>query len=306
MAMASEILQNLRNRDHYLSVITNDGHFRVVLLKANDLVREAIERHALNPLAGIILGELLMGTALMASGLKGQQRVSLRIDCNGPMKQAMAEASANGEVRGYLAHTDLPVNFPTRKEMVANAIGIGLLHVTRLLHHDALPITGSTDLPYSDIAKDITYFCAVSDQSPTAMQLSLDFSKTGTLDYAVGLMVSVLPNAPEEKVLEMENMIASISNLGSLFFEAGSLEETMAKILEKTSYKPLERTKVDFFCSCSKERFKRGLSLLELDELKQMAAEKEQSLQCHWCSEVYNVSGQEIAEIINNITTKKK
>lgn len=296
--MTSEILNILRSKDHILTAITEDRQFRVVFLKAGDLVRTAIEKHTLNPLGGIILGELLMGAALLSSSLKGQERLALRITCSGPIQQALVEASANGEIRGYLSNANPIAEGATKQEIIQNAIGVGIMHVTRVLTETAKPQTSSTELPYSQVAKDLAHFCVTSDQIPTAIQLSIDYSSTGTLDHAAGLLIQAMPGATEENIAKIESTMARHPDLGKLFFESENIQEAMKSFLADFQFIELDKTKVDFFCRCSKDRFMQGLAMLPEKDLSEMATEENQTLNCHWCSEKYTVSQSEILDLL--------
>ncbi|MDH4201156.1 MAG: Hsp33 family molecular chaperone HslO, partial [Spirochaetia bacterium] len=205
-----EMKEKYRLRDRTLRVMTEDGAFRVSVLKATDMVNHARTRHQTNPAGSVILGEMLMGVLLAASNLKAEERISIRLEVNGEIKSALVEANMAGEVRGYLGNPNPIPQGNTPEENIKNAIGIGLMHVTRTLYNQARPVHSTVMLEHSNIAKDLTHYFAVSEQIPASIRLDIRFNPDFSIRHAMGFMVQAMPGADEEAIIEIENNIIDL------------------------------------------------------------------------------------------------
>jgi molecular chaperone Hsp33 len=300
------IVEKFRLRDRMMRAMTKDGKFRATVVKATDLANDARERHGLNPLASVIMAELLMGALLSASNLQEDERISLRLEVNGEIKSAVAEANMMGEVRGYLGNPDPVALSEEPTEMKKLAIGIGLLHVTRTHAKIASPTQSTVMLEHGNIAKDLTHYFAVSEQIPTAIRLEVKFKEDFSIAHALGFMIQAMPGIDinsgenEEKIIEIENNIIDLA-YPSEIIEAGQyIEDVMAKLLKGEEFIELSKTPVDFFCRCSKEKFLSSLALLGVDELSTLDRDHEE-LRCHYCNKTYLISQEEIQKEIERL-----
>ncbi|MES0489159.1 MAG: Hsp33 family molecular chaperone HslO [Leptospirales bacterium] len=286
-------------RDRVLRAITEDGQFRAVIIKATDLANTACKKHELNPLASLVLSELFVASLLATVSLKGEERISLRIDVDGPVKYGVVEANAAGEVRGYLGNNELVPESDDPIIMKKIAIGKGKLSVSKTLHSNYQPVTSVVELTESVIAKDLARYFALSEQVPTAVKIGVRLNENFTIQSAFGLLLQALPDADEETILELENDIVDHPDLGALFEEEENLDLVLNHFLKNQKWVELAKTPVDFFCRCGKDRFLRGLQLLSMKDLIELAS-KEQELVCQYCNEKYIVSIKEIQDLIEN------
>ena len=308
---AMGIVDNYRQRDRMMRVMSKDGKFRASVVKATDLANNASKRHRLNPLASVILGELLMGALLSASHLKEDEQISIRLEVNGEIKSATAEANMMGEVRGYLGNPDPLALSQDPAEMKKLAIGIGLMHVTRSgrVHMSMPSQTQSTVmLEHSNVPKDLTHYFAVSEQIPTAIRLEVKFNEDFTIRHALGFMVQAMPGldtqSDEDVIIEIENNIIDLAYPSELIDSGEHIEDIMNKLLKGEEYVELSKTPVDFFCRCSKEKFLSSLALLGVDELSTLDRDQEE-LRCHHCSKTYIITHEEIQKEIDKLIQDK-
>jgi len=292
------IKDKFKFRDRLINAITTDGKFRVSILKATNMVEDARKRHQLNPVATHIMGELLIGTALSTSMLKGEERITLRLETDSAMKSAVAEGNALGEIRGYIANPSTAANGNTVSEIMSNTIGRGFLHVTKVLYGNSDPVTSSVDLRFSSIIEDLTYFYAQSDQTPTSIRSGIAHNPDGSIKQAGGFLVQALPDATEKDIKQMELNITSIPPLAEQLEKNIYVDEILKDVLLGYEFKELKRRPVDFYCSCSKERFELGLKSIGNLELTHMMNEGQQELTCHYCNEKYVFTSSEIEKLI--------
>ena len=124
-----------------------NGAVRAVAVVSTQTVEDARIRHATSATATAALGRSLTAAALLGAGLKDGQTVLLRVLGDGPIGGVIAQADAEGHVRGYAVHphADLPQT-DHRKLDVGGLVGRrGMLHVTRDLglrtpYHGSAPL----------------------------------------------------------------------------------------------------------------------------------------------------------------------
>jgi len=295
--------QNYLFRDRMIKAVTADGQFRVVILKASDLIDTARQKHTLNPLSTSILGELMMGSLLAAASLKGEERITLRIDVHGPVKYGVSEATANGEVRGYLGNGHFLPEPGDPLLMKKKAMGTGTLQMIKVLYNESKPMTSIIEAVESSVVKDLTRYFALSEQIPTAIKMDIQFNEDFSVKNAVALMVQTLPGAEEQDILDLEINLIDTPNLTRLVEEGIYIDEILPRILKNHQIKELSRTPVDFYCRCSKEKFLETLNILSTEELLSLN-EKNQELLCHYCNSKYIITQEEIITLLKNRETK--
>lgn len=284
------------------------GRYRTVALNGTLLVNQMRTNHGLGILETLILGHAYLAAALMASGLKGEERISVDIRCDGPVGGLHVEGAARGSVRGYLFEPNLPVNAPLESFDTAPWLGNGTLSVTRRVGREMIPYTGRIELAYGNIAQDLTRYYAVSEQTPTVMALSVKFNRDGLVTGAGGLLVQAMPvgedhegygEEQEEVIGRLEGLIEQLPSLGEQFSEGKLPNE-----LVREHFAPLEPVFVgsrpaSFYCDCNKERFGRFVAALPSEELADVRVNGPFPLRvtCHNCATNYFFERDDIREL---------
>ena len=276
-----------------------DDTVRGVVVNGTRMVNEMRANHELGILETLVLGRAYLGAVLMTAGLKGEDRISLQIDCSGPIKGLTVDANAFGEVRGYLKSVPIPVEEPLDSFDLSPFFGAGFLSVTRYLEKAKQPFTGRVVLRYGNIAKDLAHYCLTSEQVPTAFNLGIQFDRSGRVVGAGGLFIQTLPGADEAVVSELEKRVAGFPSLGRVF-EAG--RRPFQLILEEfRSYTPrvLANRRVEFMCHCSKEKAHNLLLMLPFDDLADLLDNGPfpLELRCHNCNTLYAFTRDDIRQI---------
>jgi molecular chaperone Hsp33 len=300
-----QIYTNLRERleagkrDRMLHFILFDGTVRGALLHGTRLVNEMRANHELGILETLVLGHAYMGALLLSSNLKGDEKIDLKIGCDGPVKGINAEANSFGEVRGFLAQNPIPLSEPLESFDLRPFIGNGNLKITRYMEKSTKPYTSSTELRYGNIAQDLAYYSTVSEQIPSTYALSVHFDKQGNAAGAGGLMLQAMPGARDEDLIKIEQIVAELPSLGMAFYEGRSAESVL--MAEFSEHKPeiLDSRRVEFMCHCTRKRFGGFLRQLPVADLKEMAESDEESilLSCQKCNTEYNYTKNEIQAI---------
>ncbi|HKJ45725.1 MAG TPA: Hsp33 family molecular chaperone HslO [Balneolales bacterium] len=290
------------NKDRIIKGISKDGYFKISAVKTTDVVKEAKRRHGLSLLNTVILGRALTGVMLLASELKGEERVQLRIEGDGPIGLLKAEANSAGEIRGFVEHPEAELDY-TKTSDLGDGLGDGTLSFSKILYNEARPLTGIVHLINGNISDDLVHYLLQSDQIPSAMTLDVQIDKKGEVMEAGGILIQAMPGAPENKIQQLEENLAKLSKVGLYFNDDKYIDELMVDAMVPYEVKELERYPVHFFCRCSKDRFKDALAMISLEDLKDFE-EEGQELVCHYCNEHYYITKEEIEEIVTQTKIK--
>ncbi len=290
-------------KDRLIKGITEDGNFKISVIKTSDVVKEAKERHHLSLLNTVLLGKALTAAMLLASELKKEERIQLRLDGNGPVGTIVAEANSLGEIRGYVGNPSVELDYSDTSITIGDGIGQGILTFTKVLYNEAEPRTSSIQIVDGDITSDVAQYLAQSEQVPSAVLLDVGISEEGEVTEAGGLLLQRLPGAPDGQIDMLQERLSSFPPIDQLLSDDQYIDEIMAKAVSPIKVKELGRQLVDFFCRCSKERFMDALAMLSMDDLKELEGEG-QEVACHYCNKKEIISKEDIAQLITQAQAK--
>jgi molecular chaperone Hsp33 len=288
-----------RARDRLHNFLLAGGAVRGAVLNGTCMVNEMRANHELGILETVVLGRAYLGIALMAAGLKGNDRVGMQINCSGPVKGLSVEANAYGEVRGYLKRVPIPIDRPLEDFNLSRFFGAGFLSVTRTLQDAKQPFTGQVELLHGNIAQDLAHYYMTSEQIPTAFNLSIQFDKLGEVAGAGGLFLQAMPHAAESLTAELEHRVLGFPSLGEVVAAGKDPVELVRSVFESYSPKWLSSLRVEFMCHCNRERLRNLLTLLPIHDLRDLRDNGPfpMEMRCHNCSTSYTFSREEIEAI---------
>ncbi|MFZ7127905.1 MAG: Hsp33 family molecular chaperone HslO [Desulfobacterales bacterium] len=286
--------------DRLTIFLLENGSVRGAACTASGMVNEMRSAHGLDILETLVLGHAYMGAALMASNLKsGGDRLVLQIDCSGPIRGLVVEANAAGQVRGYLKQVPILIEKEPRDFDLSPFFGAGFLKVTRYLEDAKQPFTGQVMLEHGNLAQDLAVYYRMSEQTPTALALSIQFDAEGTAVGAGGLLLQVMPGAAEGIADRLEPIIAGLPSIGKFVAAGGRMDHLVRDAFDGLSPKLLEHRSLSFFCPCSRERLRSVIMLLpekDLLDLKENGPFPVE-MRCHNCNAAYAFTASEIEEI---------
>ena len=257
-------------RDQLYQFLLDSGRIRGAVLHATRMVGEMRANHDLGPLETLVLGQAYVAAGMMCVNLKSPESLTIKVDCSGPIGGLTAEGSAHGEVRGYLSRSPIPVPAEAGVPRLSDLFGTGpgTVAVTKRLRDGTRPFTGVVEIRYGSLAEDLAYYFATSEQTPSALNLSVSFDDAGHVTGAGGIFIQALPGARDTTVSEVERLLRDEPALGAAF--AGG--EQPPDLLERVfgAYQPviLARRRVLFMCHCSAARFRHHLAALPRTELE--------------------------------------
>lgn len=297
--------------------IDKSGSFRVYLTISTDMVEEARKIHDTTPLASAGLGRVLTGAGLMGLLLKNDSdKLTVLFKGDGPAKQILATARANGDVKGYIANpdVDLPLNDKGKLD-VGGSLGIGELTVIKDLGLRE-PYVGTIALVDGEIADDLTAYYFISEQQNTAISLGVKVDVDCTIKAAGGMIIQMLPNSEEAAVDALEAMLDKLPPITTLVEEAeeankGKSEEGVLQYMldgifadmpEEYSVDTLEFKSMRWYCDCSEERLEKILMTIGTDDLKEIIEEDGQAeLVCQFCCKKYHFDKEHLERILEAV-----
>lgn len=290
-------------KDRLIKGISTDGHLKISVVKTTDVVKAAREKHNLSLLNTVLLGRALTGTMLMASELKGEERIKMRIEGKGPVGLLVAEANRVGEIRGYVQNPQVELDYSKSDVRLGDGLGVGVMTISKTLYNEAEPRHSSIELMKGNITDDIAYFMVQSEQIPSAVLLDVGVDDQGEITEAGGLLIQRMPEAPEGAIEELQEKMLQFDSISKLLASDHYIDDIMEMAMDPIKVKELDRQPVDFFCRCTRDRFINALAMLGYEDLKEISGDG-QELVCHFCNERYNVSEEEIEDLL--IQTKAK
>ena len=286
--------------DYIIRATGANDQIRAFAAVTTQMVENARERHNTSPVATAALGRLLTAGAMMGAMMKGEKDVlTLQIQSGGPLQGITVTADSHGNVKGYVGNPDvcIPANANGKLD-VAGAVGPGFLNVIKDMGLKE-PYNGQVILQTCEIAEDLTYYFATSEQVPSAVGLGVLMNRDNTVRQAGGFIVQLMPFAEESVISRLEENVQKISSVTSLLEEGHTPESLLEKVLEGFDVHINEKTETRFHCNCSKERVEKALISIGRKELNEMIQEgKPIEMNCHFCNTNYSFSVEELKEIL--------
>lgn len=285
--------------DYIVRATAANNQIRAFAITSKDLVEEARRRHNTSPVITAGLGRLLSGAAMMGAMMKGDDDLlTLQIKCGGPVQGLTATADAKGNVKGYAEVPDvmLPPN-PQGKLDVGGAVGLGILNVIKDMGLKE-PYAGQVALQTGEIAEDLTYYFATSEQIPSAVGLGVLMNKNNTVRQAGGFIIQLMPFTGDEIIEKLENRIAEIDSVTMMLERGLTPEGILEEILGDFGLEITDKIPAAFVCDCSKERVSRALSTLSKKDLDDIINDGESiEVKCQFCNKAYEFSVEELKEL---------
>lgn len=291
--------------DRLIHGIAADGTVRLIAAVTTDTVAEAIRRHKTSPTASAALGRMLTGAALLGASLKDFDRLSVRIDSDGPVGGIIAESNNTGGVRGYVRNPD--AELPPRadgKFDVSGIVGRGMFYVIREsgfemgLHRE--PYVGSVPITSGEIAEDFAFYLAKSEQIPSAVLLGVLLQKEAPFVTASGgVLIQMMPGVRDHIVTMIEDTVSRAPHLTSVIKEGATPEDLLQLVLGIIDFEVLGENPIAFECTCSPEKAVVMVAALGKNEVAAMLEEDQGAVMtCGFCNETYTLGEDDLRAIL--------
>lgn len=285
--------------DYIVRATAADAQIRAFACTTKGVVETARQAHNTSPVVTAALGRLLSAGAMMGSMLKGDDDLlTLQIKGDGPMQGLMVTADSKSNVKGYAYVPDvlLPANAVGKLD-VAGAVGQGTLRVIRDMGLKD-PYVGQTLLQTSEIAEDLTYYFATSEQVPSSVGLGVLMERNNTVKQAGGFIIQLMPFAEESVISKLEQNLSSITSVTAMLEAGNTPEQMLGQLLDGLECEILETRPTAFLCNCGRPKIEKVLISLGEKEIKEMIDEgKEIEINCQFCGKHYQFSVDELKEL---------
>lgn len=286
-------------QDHLVRAVSQDGLLRGIVADTTALVREISQKQQADLTATVALGRVLTGGALMGCLLKGNQRLALMIEGNGPVGRVSVETDAAGQVRGSVRNPQ--ANLPPKDGRfdVAGAIGrAGFLHVWKDLGLKD-PYQSMVQLQTSEVAEDLAWYLASSEQVPSSVALGVELDRSGQVAAAGGFLIQALPPGNEEQIERLVARLQSLPPTTSMLRQGMAPAQILARLFDGMDFRVQAEVPLVFNCPCSPQQIRQVLVGLGRDELQRIADEQPQvEVTCEYCREGYRFSREQILTLL--------
>lgn len=282
--------------DYIVRATAAGAQIRAFACTTRNVVERARQAHNTSPVVTAALGRLLSAGVMMGSMLKGEEDLlTLQIKGDGPVKGLMVTADSRGRVKGYANVPDviLPANMQGKLD-VGGAIGQGTLRVIRDMGLKE-PYVGQTLLQTGEIAEDLTYYFATSEQVPSSVGLGVLMERGNTVKQAGGFIVQLMPFAEESVIGRLEENLSRIPSVTAVLDQGNTPEQMLEQLLDGLNCEILETMPAEFYCNCDKSRIEKMLISLGKEEIQDMIEDgQEIEVNCHFCNKNYKFSVEEL------------
>lgn len=275
--------------DYMIRAAAAGDAVRAFAATTRQMVEDARQAHDTTPVCTAALGRLLTGGVMIGSMLKENKAlVTLQVHGDGPAGGLTVTADSHFHAKGYVnnPHVQLPLK-PNGKLDVSGAVGRGTMTVIRDLGLKE-PYVGTIDLPSGEIAEDLTYYFAESEQVPSSVGLGVLVDRDWSVKQAGGFIIQLLPATPDEVIDALERKLAGVASVTSMLEEGMTPENILQELLGEFGLKIMEKNEVSFWCGCSKERIEKALISIGPKDIREMIEDAEPiEVGCQFCGKKY-------------------
>lgn len=290
----------MKSRDYMVRATAADAQIRAFAATTKNLVEEMRSLHNTSPVVSAALGRLLTGGAMMGAMMKGENDLlTLQIKGDGPIGGMTVTADAHGNVKGYANEAQVILHANAAGKLdVGSAVGKGILRVVKDMGLKE-PYVGQTILQTGEIAEDLTYYFAVSEQTPSSVGLGVFMEKNNTVKQAGGFILQLMPYAEESVIARLEDNLRQFPSVTAALEEGKNPEQMLEALLDGLPMEIVDTMDVQYRCDCSKQRVERAMISLGKKELEEMIAEgKEVEAGCQFCNQKYKFTVEELERLI--------
>ena len=286
--------------DYIVRATAANAQIRAFACTTRELVEKARVAHDTSPVVTAALGRLMSAGCMMGSMLKGDKDIlTLQIKGTGPVKGLTVTADSKGNVKGYAIEPQviIPANSKGKLD-VSGAIGEGMLTVIKDMGLKE-PYSGQTVLQTGEIAEDLTYYFATSEQVPSGVGLGVLMEKNNTVKQAGGFIIQLMPFAEESVISRLEENLSKVDSVTALFEAGNTPEQILDILLEGMDVEINDTMPVQFYCDCSKTKVEKVIISIGKKDIQEMIADGEDvEVNCQFCNSHYKFNVDELKELL--------
>ncbi len=285
--------------DYMVRAVAADDSIRAFAASTREMAEYARKAHSMTPVCTAALGRLLTGGVMMGSMMKEDRGVlTIQVKGDGPIGGITVTADSKGHAKGYVNHPGVELPLKQNGHLdVAGAVGHGTLTVIRDLGLKE-PYVGTIEMPSGELAEDLTYYFAESDQIPSAVGLGVLVDTDLSVKEAGGFIIQIMPQTPDKVITALERRLKESPSVTEMLEQGDTPEKILERILGDLGMRTEEREEVSFYCDCSKERVSHVLSTLQMSDLQELIDDgKPVDIACNFCGRSYRFEPEELMKI---------
>ena len=287
-------------KDYIVRATAADHSIRAFAITSKNIVEEARKDHNTSPVITAALGRLLSGAAMMGTMMKGEKDLlTVQIQCQGPAQGLTVTADSAGHVKGFprVADVELPPNALGKLD-VGGALGLGVMSVIKDMGLKE-PYVGQIALQTGEIAEDLTYYFATSEQVPSAVGLGVLVDVDGSVKQAGGFIIQMMPFAKEETISQIEENLKNITSVTDHLKKGETPEQILEILLGNLGLEITDTMPTRFYCNCSKERVEKAVISIGKKDIQEMIDDgKDIEVKCHFCNTAYKYTVDELKDVL--------
>ncbi|MFP3356035.1 Hsp33 family molecular chaperone HslO [Planococcus sp. SIMBA_143] len=287
--------------DYLVRALAYDGQIRAFATRTTETVNEAQRRHYTWPTASAALGRSMTASVMLGAMLKGEEKLTIKINGGGPLGTILVDANAKGEVRGYVSNPQTHFDLNEQGKLdVRRAVGTeGTLTVSKDigLQH---PYVGQVPIVSGELGDDFTHYIVTSEQTPSSVGVGVIVNPDNTILASGGFIIQLMPGTDEKVISQLEQRLAEIPTISNMVRAGLTPEDILDEVLGKENVKALDTMPVNFQCQCSRERIHnaiQGLGTAEIEDI--IVTEGKAEAQCHFCNETYVFSKDQLQDMLS-------
>lgn len=286
--------------DYIVRATAADSQIRAFAATTRELVEYARNAHSTSPVVTAALGRLLTAGSMMGVMMKGEKDLlTLQVRGDGSLGGITVTADSQGRVKGYVNNPNVVIHANAKGKLdVAGAVGRGMLNVIKDMGLKE-PYVGQVNLVSGEIAEDLTYYFASSEQVPSSVGLGVLMEKDNTVRQAGGFIIQLMPFT-EEKIIEtLEEKLNKVDSVTSMLDQGMKPEDILKELLGEFGLEITDKIPTKFFCNCDKERIEKALISIGAKDLTEMIRDgKPIEVNCHFCNTNYTFTVEELRELL--------
>lgn len=287
--------------DYIVRATAANAQIRAFAATTKELVERARQIHDLSPVVSAGLGRLLTAGAMMGSMLKGKNDLlTLQISSDGPVRGLTVTADSKARVKGsaIAPQVMLPPNALGKLD-VGGAVGSGILSVIKDMGLKE-PYVGQTELQTGEIAEDLTYYFATSEQVPSAVGLGVLMEKNNTVKQAGGFIIQLMPSAGDDVINALEEKLKTMDSVTNILDAGNTPEELLELLLGDLGLEITDTMPTEYYCNCSRERVEKAIISIGKKDIQEMIDDaKPVEVRCQFCDNIYNFEIEDLKELLN-------
>lgn len=289
-------------KDYIVRATAANAQIRAFAITSRELVEKARSIHDTSPVITAGLGRFLTAAAMMGSMLKGEKdMLTMQIHCDGPVRGLTVNADAHANVKGAALEPQviLPPNALGKLD-VGGAIGTGILSVIKDMGLKE-PYVGQTQIQTGEIAEDLTYYFATSEQIPSAVGLGVLMNKDNTVRRAGGFIIQLMPFAEDTTISVLEKKLKTMDSVTNILDAGNTPEQLLEILLGDLELQINDTIPAQYLCDCSRERVERAIISIGKKDIQEMINDaKPVEVSCQFCDKIYNFEVDDLKEMLKS------